>query len=335
METRASHLLIGGFVLVFVVGLFGFAIWLARIEIDREFAYYDIYFTGSVAGLGVGGDVRYRGIKVGTVVDIAINPDDPSRVGVTVQIGSDTPIREGDRASLQLQGITGVAFVNLKGATADRPPIVARAGEPWPVIPSTPSQIEKLFQGAPELINRGITLTERAAELFDAENQRLLTEILADVSLLAASLVSRRDKIERIVDAFDASSGDVAAAAREIRELSAKLNRLADDAGPTMAAARAVLEGADELMRDDLDELMADLRKMTRSVGRLAVAAEGVLTENREPLRIFSAEGLSEFSRFVTEARLLVAGLSRVTERLETDGARFLFGEREAEFKAQ
>ncbi len=335
METRASHLLIGGFVLVFVVGLFGFAIWLARIEIDREFAYYDIYFTGSVAGLGVGGDVRYRGIKVGTVVDIAINPDDPSRVGVTVQIGSDTPIREGDRASLQLQGITGVAFVNLKGATADRPLIVVRAGEPRPVIPSTPSQIEKLFQGAPELINRGIILTERAAELFDAENRRLLTAILGDVSLLAASLASRRHKIERIVDAFDASSGDVAAAARDIRELSAKLNRLADDAGPTMAAARAVLEGADELMRDDLDELMADLRNMTRSVGRLAVAAEGVLTDNREPLRTFSAEGLSEFTRFVTEARLLIAGLSRVTERLETDGARFLFGERESEFKAQ
>ncbi len=106
METRASHLLIGGFVLLFVVGLFGFAIWLARIEIDREFAYYDIYFTGSVAGLGVGGDVRYRGIKVGTVVDITINPDDPSRVGVTAQIGSDTPIREGDRASLQLSDIS-------------------------------------------------------------------------------------------------------------------------------------------------------------------------------------------------------------------------------------
>ena len=335
METRASHLLIGGFVLAFVVGLFGFAIWLARIEIDREFAYYDIYFTGSVAGLGVGGDVRYRGIKVGTVVDIAINPDDPSRVGVTVQIGSDTPIREGDRASLQLQGITGVAFVNIKGATAAMPLVVARAGESRPVIPSTPSQIEKLFQGAPELINRGIILTERAAEIFDAENQRLFTAILGDVSLLAASLASRRDKIERIIDAFDASSGDLAAAARDISEISAKLNRLADDASPIMAAAGAVLQGADKLLQHDLGALLADLHKATRSVGRLAVAAEGVLTENREPLRIFSAEGLSEFSRFVTEARLLVAGLSRVTERLETDGARFLFGERESEFKAQ
>lgn len=335
METRASHLLIGGFVLVAVIGLVGFAIWLARIEIDREFTHYDIYFTGSVAGLGIGGDVRYRGIKVGTVADIAINPDDPSRVGVTVQIGSDTAIRDGDRASLQLQGITGVSFVNIKGATADQPLIVARAGEPRPVIPSTPSQIEKLFQGAPELINRGIILTERAAELFDAENQRLLTAILGDVSLLAASLASRRGKIERIVDAFEASSEDVGAAARDIREISAKLNRLADDAGATMAAARGVLEGADELIANDLGKMIVDFRKATRSVDRLAVAAEGMLSENREPLRTFSAEGLSEFSRFVTEARLLVAGLSRVTERLETDGARFLFGARESEFKAK
>ena len=168
METRASHVLIGGFVLLVIVGLFAFVIWLARVQIDREFARYDIYFEGSVAGLGIGGDVSYRGIRVGTVISITVNPDDPSRVRVIAEIGSDTLIREGDQASLQLQGITGVAFVNSEGATAEKPLIGAKADEPRPVIPSKPSQIEKLFQGAPELINRGIILTERASELFDA-----------------------------------------------------------------------------------------------------------------------------------------------------------------------
>ena len=98
METRASHVLIGGFVLLVIVGLFAFVIWLARVQIDREFARYDIYFEGSVAGLGIGGDVSYRGIKVGTVISITVNPDDPSRVRVIVEIGSDTLIREGDQA---------------------------------------------------------------------------------------------------------------------------------------------------------------------------------------------------------------------------------------------
>ena len=205
--------------MVLVSLIIAFVIWLARVQIDREFARYDIYFEGSVAGLGIGGDVSYRGIRVGTVISITVNPDDPSRVRVIAEIGSDTLIREGDQASLQLQGITGVAFVNIEGATAEKPLIVAKADEPRPVIPSKPSQIEKLFQGAPELINRGIILTERASELFDEENQRLVTAILRDVSALADSLASRRQKIERILDALDRSSDDVAGAAKAVREI--------------------------------------------------------------------------------------------------------------------
>ena len=51
METRAHHLLVGSFVIVVVLGLLGFVIWLAKIDIDREFARYTIYFDGSVSGL--------------------------------------------------------------------------------------------------------------------------------------------------------------------------------------------------------------------------------------------------------------------------------------------
>ena len=50
MENRASFFLIGLFVLAGIAGLFGAAIWLAKVEIDKEFNYYDIYFDDSVAG---------------------------------------------------------------------------------------------------------------------------------------------------------------------------------------------------------------------------------------------------------------------------------------------
>jgi phospholipid/cholesterol/gamma-HCH transport system substrate-binding protein len=48
METRANHLLIGSVVLVALAGFFAFAVWLAKIELDREFDRYETYFTGSV-----------------------------------------------------------------------------------------------------------------------------------------------------------------------------------------------------------------------------------------------------------------------------------------------
>ena len=66
METRAHHLLIGSFMLVFLTGIVAFVLWLAKSEVDREVARYNVFFTGSVAGLGLGGDVRFNGIKVGS-----------------------------------------------------------------------------------------------------------------------------------------------------------------------------------------------------------------------------------------------------------------------------
>ena len=47
METRASYLVVGGFVLVSLIALVVMVIWLAGTTFDEEFAYYDILFEGS------------------------------------------------------------------------------------------------------------------------------------------------------------------------------------------------------------------------------------------------------------------------------------------------
>ena len=209
METRASHLLVGSFVLLVSAAIFLFALWLAKIQIDRETAYYDIFFEDSVAGLGVGGDVRYRGTEVGSVAEIGIHPDDPGRVRVTVQIGSETPIREGDKASLQLQGITGVLFVNIEGASAADAKIRPRKRRPWPEIPSEPSPIAQLFEGAPDLITRAAVATERISDVVNDENRQMMAEILRDVKSLTGALAAREEQFGRVLDALDGSSGEL------------------------------------------------------------------------------------------------------------------------------
>lgn len=328
METRANYLMIGSFVLVVVVGLFVFVIWLARVDVDRRVQKYDILFRDSVAGLGLGGDVRYRGIKVGKIDRIAVDPEDPGQVRVVVQISADNPIHEGDEARLELQGITGIAYINIEGAIAGSPLITAREGEARPVIPSSASQIEKLFQGAPDLVARGIVLADRAARLFDERNLVLVNGILADVKSVTDSLASRRERLENIIDSLSSTSTDVSEAARSFRRLSTKLDGLLDQVGGT-------LEDADRIIGGDAAALFAELRTTSRSINGLIGEAREVIGENREGLITFSNDGLPELSRFLTEARLLVASLSRVTERLESEGARFLLGEQEGEFKAK
>lgn len=333
MENRASYLLIGSFVLLAIGGLFGFIVWLAKVEIDQEFAYYDIYFEGSVAGLGLGGDVRYRGIRLGTVTAIGIDEQDPGRVRVTVQLSTDTPIREGDEASLQLQGITGVSFVNIEGAGPQSPRLVARAGERRAVIPSRPSAIEQLFAGAPEVVAHAVDVMQRFSALLNAQNREAIGGILADVKAMTGALGARREQLGRVLDAADALSADLAATGESVRAIAANMDRVTGEADRTLRAVRSMVGGADRVMQEDLRGLLSELRETSRELRSLASNANTFVHENREPLSAFAGDGLTRFTQFLNEANYLVASMTRLTERLETEGARFLIGSKQSEYK--
>ncbi len=132
METRASYILVGTFVLLLIAGAFAFVIWLSKVEFDQRPARYVVYFTGSVSGLQVGGPVRYRGVPVGSVTDIRIDPKNVERIEVTLEVATRTPIKQDTFASLGLQGIIGAAYVQLSGGTQKSPALVAKKGEPRP-----------------------------------------------------------------------------------------------------------------------------------------------------------------------------------------------------------
>ena len=82
METRASYVVVGTFVLALIAAAFGVVLFLTRTNFEDTPKTYMSYFTGSVTGLQVGSPVRYRGVPVGSVNDIRIDPSDVERVRV-------------------------------------------------------------------------------------------------------------------------------------------------------------------------------------------------------------------------------------------------------------
>ena len=65
METRANYILIGAFTLLSMLGALGLFLWLAKVAIDRQYAYYDILFD-DVSGRGAAGDVRSNAVRLNT-----------------------------------------------------------------------------------------------------------------------------------------------------------------------------------------------------------------------------------------------------------------------------
>src|SRR5688572_5100373 len=111
MDTRASYVLVGAFVLGLVAAALSFGFWLGCAEGGALRHQYAVHFTGNVTGLQPGAPVRYRGIVKGEVKSIAFRRDekgavDPDTVRVVISVDADTPIMTDTVASLEVQGLT-------------------------------------------------------------------------------------------------------------------------------------------------------------------------------------------------------------------------------------
>ena len=305
METRAHHLLIGVFMLLIIIALFVFIIWLSRGDLNQQRTDYDIYFEGSVAGLSVGSTVQFNGIPVGQVRDISIVPEDPSRVRVTVTVQEQVPVNADTQATLEAQGLTGVAIIQLRGGMAGSQPLSREPGQPRPVIPSQRSPLQELFEDAPTLLNSAIQTLSNVQKLTGPENQRMVAQILANVESLSATLD------------------------QDSRDLNAVLARSQTTLAEIETAAQAFTSLAQVLEDATDDEVSAALREAETALaeaGALFGTVNRTVDENRGAIRNFANNALPEVSRLVIDVRRLTQSLQRVADQLADEPSQLIFG---------
>ncbi len=85
--------------------------------IQKRDSYFITYRNISVIGLQSGSSVKYYGINIGQVEDIAIDTEDINNVTVEIGVKKGTPIKEDVLATLVSVGITGIKQVELTGGT--------------------------------------------------------------------------------------------------------------------------------------------------------------------------------------------------------------------------
>jgi len=82
---------------------------------------YRIVFATTVIGLEPGAQVYMNGIKVGTVEQVEVAPEDIRKVAVAIKVKGKTPIHTDTRAMLQFAGITGLKVIDLRDGTSESP----------------------------------------------------------------------------------------------------------------------------------------------------------------------------------------------------------------------
>lgn len=315
METRASYLLVGTFALLAVAGFAIAIVWMAGVNLNQVSARYDILFKGSVSGLKVGNAVRYRGIPVGVVTGMEINPDNVEQVKVTIEIPQKTPVKTDTVAALEYQGITGVAYVELSGGTHTAPLLTVKPGQKRPVIPSKPSQLQELFETAPELVTRITALVDRIALLLNPQNQENIAGTLENIRKVTGVLADHSAEIGTAITDASATMKETQQSLHQIGELAKSLETLSTNLNKDF-------KGVGPEAKVTLEEV----RKTAIEFKRAAVTLSDLIDRNREPVNTFAASGLYELTQLLTETRALVAALTRISSQIERDPARFLFG---------
>lgn len=304
METKVSLALVGAFVLVLSSAIVAAVLWIASGRTARkEYDPYLAYFRESVSGLNVRAPVKYKGVEVGYVQAIGLDPLDPERVRLDLAIERGVPIRKDTVASLSVQGLTGIAFLDLAGGSREAPPLEAMEPEGLPVISTLPSLFHRLDVSSSALMAELSQTAQSVGALLDAETRASLQQTIRDLSAVARIVAARSDAIDTsLADAARALSHGARASERleelvqQVGSSAAAVERASAEVARAGASARRALEGVERFGTGTLPEveaLVGDARRLTASLARLADELErtpNALVMGRTPPRLGPGE---------------------------------------------
>ena len=300
MEREANYAAVGAFVLLIALAAALFVYWYSGTRDHRDYDRYEIYFTGTVSGLDKGASVRYLGVGVGRVDNIRIDPRDSGRVEVIVDIDSTTPISQHTVAELQLQGVTGLLYIDLIDDRDNKRAAPAIASLKYPVIRSAPSRFDVFLSSLPQLVAGANDVVKRADRLFDDNNLKAIANTL--------------ESLESTTRGLPQTERDVAALVSELRGATAEVSALAQST-----------HGLVGTVGPDIEQAAQRLRTVAEHLAGASDELNSILTENRQDIRAFARDGLPEIERFVREGRAAAADIRALSNSLREDPTQLIY----------
>ncbi len=307
MTSKKTYIRIGLFVVVLTTALIWGTLWLSAGGAPGEFDFYTTYMNESVSGLSPDAALTYRGVNVGKVREITIDPNNPDRVRLLLQVKHGVPIKQDTEATLAMQGLTGLATIDLLGGSANSPPLTMTDGEPYPVIPSRPSLLVRLDSVVSDLLGNLIAMSKKVNEMLDDDSRANVAKTLAHIEAITGTLAGESNRLGAIVG----------------------------DAEATMKNARQASTALPDLMRDvsHSTQTLAIMAEQLRAAGETINATSKTLQRTAATsgtdVQRFTASTLPDITAMTRDLRDASENLRRISESIERDPSVLLYGRAE------
>jgi phospholipid/cholesterol/gamma-HCH transport system substrate-binding protein len=288
MENRSHALIAGIFTVLLAIAIVAAAMWLNRDTTER--VAYTLVTNGSVAGLNPQAAVRYRGMEVGKVEAIEFDTGKPGQILVKVGVMPSTPMTTATFAELGMQGLTGLAFVQLDADPAAKE---ARPLPPDARLAIRPSLFDRLGGSGEDLMVKVSAAVGQINKLLDDDKQRLLTSTLTNLQSVSAKLGTLADEVQP--------------AARNIADLAAD--------------GRRTLKTSEDTLRE-IGSLAREANRKLEAVDRIAKSVDDVA----QVAKSVQSVTLPRVNGLVDDAGRSARTLDRTLDRFGEDPTALIFG---------
>lgn len=300
MDRDSNYVAVGAFVLLVIAMAVSFVFWYTDQQDKRTYQRYEIYFPGSVSGLTAGSPVRYLGVDVGKVARIMLDPLQRKTVQVIADIDSTAPIDDRTRASLSLQGVTGLLFVDLEQDPKAESTGAMEQGQRYPMIRSRRSDFDVLLSNLPALTTHLVELADHFNQVFSDQNVRSIKATLENARLASEHLPST---------------------VREVQLL------IADVRGATQSVQGAVAELRGVVQQDspNLNTALANIRQISDNLAKTTERLNSFVVENEPGVSRFTRQSLPELEQLLRESRQAVRDFRDLSRSLKRDPSQLIY----------
>jgi len=271
MEDRAHALVAIAFLVALSAGA-GFVAWWMQAG-RPEVNYYYVVSSFSVGGLSVQAPVKYKGIQVGTVRHIGLDPHDPHKVRMLVTLVQNAPVKTSTYAQMASQGVTGISYIELKGGDKGQPLTTSKAHPA--VIPMHASTLQQVEQSGTQILSESKQITDQVSDLLDRQNRKHIHAILSQLDSATRKLNHIEDALEPTLKQLPPMIDSAHKTLRRSRSLLDSLNhdakvfgRVGRDSGKAVRELRTQTLPRVNRLTDHLDRSVHRVDSLTRELSQ-------------------------------------------------------------------
>jgi phospholipid/cholesterol/gamma-HCH transport system substrate-binding protein len=254
METKANYAIVGFFTVVVMLAAFAFVYWMQVYGREGQMEPLRIIIQGSANGLSVGSPVRFNGIPIGSVRRLALDATNPENSVALTEVLTDAPIYPGTRAVVELQGLTGAAYIELSGGDTSKERLLvtqANGGAEAKIV-ADQSGLTNLLSSAADIMRKTESTIDEING-FIRDNRAPLNTTIKNVETFSGALRDNAPGIDRFLQSVSELSGT-------IKSLSGRLDG-------TLASVDSLVKSIDP---KKIDNILKNAEKVS---GDLALAS--------------------------------------------------------------